>query len=133
MMKRKLILALATILCISVTVPMIYAPTRRINDFDVWNYVDENNPSLTGPASSMLAALDQVERLEEGVGIDLNDKSSVDLSPKDQAKLDRAVAKALDRIDRFVVESELYSGDKYIGETEKNLGAFLDTRIFWLN
>jgi len=132
-MKRKLILVLATILCISVTVPMIRAPARKADDWNsLWGYIDENDASLAGPASSMIAALDRVERLEEDLGIDLNTKSSVDLSPKDQAKLDRAISKALDRIDRFVVESGLGTGEKYIGETEKNLIVLLETRVFWL-
>ena len=134
MMKRKLTLALATILCISMVVPMIYAPNQRPHDFIV-QYIQENDPSLMGPASSMLSALDKVERLEEDLGIDLTEKSKpLDLSPKDQAKLDRAIDKATDRIERFVEKAGLdeVSGEKYIGETEKNLGIFIETQLIWL-
>ena len=140
MTAKKLILALVTILCISMTVPMIYAPNRIPHGQGV-QFVEENDPSLRGNGMSMLAALDQVEKLEDSLGVDLTEKSTLsELTPKEQAKLDRAIAKANDRIDRFLKKAdfeityEKSTGvSRYIGETEKNLDVFLKTKIIWLS
>jgi hypothetical protein len=105
---RKLVTLLMVIaITISMSTPMVYAPNRRPHDH-IGNLIDEDDPTLYGPATVLSVSLNKVAKLEEELGIDLEDNAkSLNLSPKDLAKLDKAIAKANDAIKKFVEKAEL--------------------------
>ena len=108
MKSRKLVtLFMVIAITLSMSTPMVYAPNRRPHDH-IGNLIDGDDPTLYGPATVLSVALNKVANLEEEFGIDLEDKAkTVDLSPKDLAKLDKAIAKANDAIEKFVEKSGL--------------------------
>lgn len=131
---RKLVTLLMVIaLTITMSMPMVYAPARRTENFGdpVGNLIDEDDPTLYGPATSMTVAIDKVKDLEEDLGIEIGDKAS--LPPKDQAKLDKAIARANDAVVRFIEKAGL-TGDK-ASSTDNELEAFtyLSSTLEWLN
>jgi hypothetical protein len=130
---KRLTLILVTILTLSMGVPMIYASRRMENFGDpIGNLIDEDDPTLIGPATVLTNALDKVAKLEEDLDIDLNEKSTIDLSPKDQAKLDRAITKANRAIDRFIDKAGL-TNEKSLNEVEADAMAYLTDQLAWIN
>ncbi len=129
---RKLVTLLAVItLTITMSIPMVYAPNRLPHDRIV-QLIDENDPTLYGPAIVLTNTLDKVAKLEDDLGIDLTEKSTIDLSPKDQAKLDRAIAKANRAIDRFIDKAGL-TNEKSLDPVEADAMAYLNAQLAWLN
>lgn len=132
---RKLVTLLMLItLTLTMSMPMVYAPSRKTGGFSdpVGNLIDEDDPTLYGPATVLTNSLDKVAKLEEDLGINLNDKSTVDLSSKDQAKLDRAILKANRAIEKFIDKAGLTS-DKSLNDVEADAMAYLNDQLAWIN
>ena len=125
---RKLVtLLMMMAITVSMSTPMVYAPNRRPHDH-IGNLIDGDDPTLYGPATVVLVSLDKVAELEEELGIDLEDDTkSLDLSPKDLARLDKAIAKADDAIEKFVEKADL-TNDK----STDPVRIYLNSKLVWL-
>ncbi|MCB2172836.1 hypothetical protein KQH65_08880 [archaeon] len=130
MYRKKLTLILTAILATSITIPMIRAPARQPERFGdpIGNLIaDKDDPTLIGPAASLIAAIDNVENVERQLDFDPDVKSLSDLSPKDQARLLRAVNRANGLAHKFKVEAGLL--EKSINPIEINALNYINGAI----
>ena len=130
MNRKTLTILLTAILATSMMVPMIAAPTRqpeRTGDPIGLLIVDRDDPTLIGPACSLVAAIDNVENLEKNIDFDPATKSLSDLSPRDQARLLRAVNRANDLAHKFKVKAGLF--EKSLDSVELDALNYLNDAI----